>query len=146
MVCVGITSLETTIWEAIRTKEEHNHPKTLYFPTFFNAWQLHQNSVAYMYETNKGDYIMALEGVYTKEFVYEEFKKLKTNKEKVKYLIDLKQLKIDHPKIFSMKITLKQIENLIREWNSPQPFAKMNAELAEREEREKQHEKSMRGD
>ena len=89
---------------------------------------------------------MALEGVYTKEFVYEEFKKLKNNKEKVKYLIDLKQLKIDHPKIFSMKITLRQIENLIREWNSPQPFAKMNAELAEREEREKQHEKSMRGD
>ena len=89
---------------------------------------------------------MALEGVYTKEIVYEEFKKLKTNKEKVKYLIDLKQLKIDHPKIFSIKITLKQIENLIREWNSPKPFAKVNAELAEREEREKQHEKSMRGD
>ena len=89
---------------------------------------------------------MALEGVYTKEFVYEEFKKLKTNKEKVKYLIDLKQLKIDHPKIFSIKITLKQIENLIREWNSPKPFAKVNAELAEREEREKQHEKSMRSD
>tara|TARA_E500000178_G_scaffold307400_1_gene320332 strand:+ start:944 stop:1213 length:270 start_codon:yes stop_codon:yes gene_type:complete len=89
---------------------------------------------------------MALDGVYTKEFVYEEFKKLKTNKEKVKYLIDLKQLKIDHPKIFSIKITLKQIENLIREWNSPKPFAKVNAELAEREEREKQHEKSMRGD
>ena len=89
---------------------------------------------------------MALEGVYTKEFVYEEFKKLKTNKEKVKYLMDLKQLKIDHPKIFSMKITLRQIENLIREWNSPKPFAKVNAELAEREEREKQHEKSMRGD
>ena len=81
---------------------------------------------------------MALEGVYTKEFVYEEFNKLKNNKEKVKYLIDLKQLKIDHPKIFSMKITLKQIENLIREWNSPKPFAKVNAELAEREEREKQ--------
>ena len=36
-----------------------------------------------MYETNKGDYIMALEGVYTKEFVYEEFNKLKNNKEKV---------------------------------------------------------------
>ena len=99
-----------------------------------------------MYETNKGDYIMALEGVYTKEFVYEEFKKLKTNKEKVKYLIDLKQLKIDHPKIFSMKITLKQIENLIREWNSPEPFAKINAELAEREEKEKQHELMMRKD
>ena len=89
---------------------------------------------------------MALEGVYTKEVVYEEFNKLKNNKEKVKYLIDLKQLKIDHPKIFSMKITLKQIENLIREWNSPKPFAKVNAELAEREEREKQHEKSMRSD
>ena len=142
----GTMSLETTIWVVKRTKQERNHPKTPYFPTFFNAWQSRQNSIAYMYETNKGDYIMALEGVYTKEFVYEEFKKLKTNKEKVKYLIDLKQLKIDHPKIFSMKITLKQIENLIREWNSPQPFAKMNAELAEREEREKQHEKSMRGD
>jgi hypothetical protein len=89
---------------------------------------------------------MALEGVYTKEFVFEEFKKLKTNKDKVKYLIDLKQLKIDHPKIFSMKITLKQIENLIREWSSPKPFAKMNAELAEREEKEKQREKEMRGD
>ena len=99
-----------------------------------------------MYETNKGDYIMSLDGVLTKEFVYEEFKKLKTNKEKVKYLIDLKQLKIDHPKIFSMKITLKQIENLIREWNSPEPFAKINAELAEREEKEKQLEKEMRGD
>ena len=45
-----------------------------------------------MYETNKGDYIMALEGVYTKEFVYDEFKKLETNAEKVKYLKDLKQL------------------------------------------------------
>ena len=50
-----------------------------------------------MYETNKGDYIMALEGVYTKEFIYDEFKKLETNAEKVKYLKDLKQLKIDHP-------------------------------------------------
>ena len=89
---------------------------------------------------------MALEGVYTKEFVHEEFKKLKTNKEKVKYLIDLKQLKIDHPKIFSMKITLKQVDNLSREWNSPEPFAKINAELAEREEKEKQLEQEMRGD
>ena len=89
---------------------------------------------------------MALEGVYTKEFVYEEFNKLKNNKEKVKYLIDLKQLKIDHPKIFSMKITLKQIENLIREWSSPKPFAKIHAQIAEREEKEKQREKEMRGD
>ena len=99
MVCVGITSLETTIWRAIRTKEEHNHPKTPYFPTFLDAWQIRKNSVAYIYETNKGDYIMALEGVYTKEFVFEEFKKLKTNKDKVKYLIDLKQLKIEYIQI-----------------------------------------------
>ena len=42
---------------------------------------------------------MALEGVYTKEFVFEEFKKLKTNKDKVKYLIDLKQLKIEYIQI-----------------------------------------------
>ena len=83
MVCVGITNLETTIWEAIRTKEEHNHPKTLIFPTFLDAWHLRQSSIYCTYETYKGDYIMALEGVYTKEFVFEEFKKLETNQDKV---------------------------------------------------------------
>ena len=72
-----------------------------------------------MYETNKGDYIMALEGVYTKEFVYDEFKKLETNAEKVKYLKDLKQLKIDHLKIFSMKLSVKNIDRLITEWSKP---------------------------
>ena len=33
---------------------------------------------------------MALEGAYTKEVVFEEFKKYKTNKAKAKYLRELK--------------------------------------------------------
>ena len=99
-----------------------------------------------MYETNKGDYIMALEGVYTKEFVYDEFKKLETNAEKVKYLKDLKQLKIDHPKIFSMKISVKHIDRLITEWSKPVPFDKILSEIREREEKEKEQEKMMRAD
>ncbi len=99
-----------------------------------------------MYETNKGDCIMALEGVYTKEFVYDEFKKLETNAEKVKYLKDLKQLKIDHPKIFSMKLSVKNIDRLITEWSKPVPFIEVNAELAAREEKEKEQEKMMRAD
>tara|TARA_Y100001937_G_C6962268_1_gene259424 strand:- start:293 stop:562 length:270 start_codon:yes stop_codon:yes gene_type:complete len=89
---------------------------------------------------------MALEGVYTKEFVFDEFKKLETNAEKVKYLKDLKQLKIEHPKIFSMKISVKQIDRLITEWAKPVPFIEMKAAIAAREEKEKQKELMMRGD
>ena len=39
---------------------------------------------------------MALEGVLTKEFVFAEFKKLKTNAEKVNYLKELKGPKRIH--------------------------------------------------
>ena len=89
---------------------------------------------------------MALEGVYTKEFVHEEFKKLKTNKEKVKYLKELKETKINHPKVISMKISVKQIDKLITEWSKPVPFIEINSMIAAREEREKQLEKEMRAD
>ena len=89
---------------------------------------------------------MALEGVLTKEFVFAEFKKLKTNAEKVNYLKELKETKISHPKIFSMKISIKHIDRLITEWASPVPFAKMKSEIAEREAKEKQHELMMKGD
>ena len=144
MVCVGITSLETTIWEAIRTKEEHNHPKTPYFPTFLDAWQTPQNSIAYVYEYNKGEYIMI--GAMTKEFIYDEFNKLETNTQKVDYLKELKKIKLETPKVISMKISVKHIDRLITEWAKPVPFDKMLSEIKEREEKEKQKELMMRGD
>ena len=89
---------------------------------------------------------MALEGVLTKEFVFAEFKKLKTNAEKVNYLKELKDTKINHPKIFSMKISVKHIDSLITEWSNPVPFDKILSEIREREEKEKQHELMMRKD
>ena len=89
---------------------------------------------------------MALEGVLTKEFVFAEFKKLKTNAEKVNYLKELKKIKIETPKVISMKISVKQIDKLITEWSKPVPFDKMLSEIREREEREKQIEQIKRGD
>ena len=39
-------------------------------------------------------------GAMTKEFIFDEFKKLKTNAEKVNYLKELKKIKIQTPKLF----------------------------------------------
>ena len=78
-------------------------------------------------------------GAMTKEFIYDEFNKLETNTQKVDYLKELKETKINHPKIFSMKISIKHIDRLITEWAKPVPFDKMNAEIKEREEKEKQN-------
>tara|TARA_B100000073_G_C23494233_1_gene477048 strand:+ start:161 stop:430 length:270 start_codon:yes stop_codon:yes gene_type:complete len=89
---------------------------------------------------------MALEGVLTKEFVFEEFKKLETKEQKVKYLKELKETKINHPKMLGIKISLKNIDNLINEWSKPVPFDNMKKEIAEREEREKQLELLKRKD
>ena len=74
----------------------------------------------------------------TKELIYEQFAKLKTKDEKVKYLIDLKEDKQKSPHVFrNIKINLKQFDNLIREYLSVVPFGAMKREIAEREEREK---------
>ena len=74
----------------------------------------------------------------TKELIYEQFAKLKTKDEKVKYLIDLKEDKQKTPHVFrNIKINLKQFDNLIREYLSVVPFGSMKREIAEREEREK---------
>ena len=62
------------------------------------------------------------------------------------YLKELKETKISHPKIFSMKISVKNIDRLITEWSKPVPFIEVNAELAAREEKEKEQEKMMRAD
>ena len=85
-------------------------------------------------------------GAMTKEFIYDEFSKLETNTQKVDYLKELKKIKLETPKVISMKISVKHIDRLITEWSKPVPFDKMLSEIKEREEREKQKELMMRGD
>jgi len=70
----------------------------------------------------------------TKEIMHDQFKKLKSNNEKVKYLVDLKEMKQKNPHVFrNIKINLKQFSNLIREYSSVTPFSAMNRMIAERE-------------
>ena len=77
----------------------------------------------------------------TKEIMHEQFKKLKSNPEKVKYLVDLKEMKQKNPHVFrNIKINLKQFSNLIREYSSVTPFSAMNRMIAERESAEKRKE------
>ena len=73
----------------------------------------------------------------TREIMYDQFKKLKSNPEKVKYLVDLKEMKQKNPHVFrNIKINLKQFSNLIREYSSIKPFSAMHREIAERESAE----------
>ena len=73
----------------------------------------------------------------TKQIMHEQFKKLKSNPEKVKYLVDLKEIKQKNPHVFrNIKINLKQFSNLIREYSSVKPFSAMHREIAEREAEE----------
>ena len=73
----------------------------------------------------------------TKEIMYDQFKKLKSNPEKVKYLVDLKEMKQKTPHVFrNIKINIKQFNNLIREYESLVPFSAMKREIAERQKRE----------
>jgi len=52
----------------------------------------------------------------TKEIMYDQFKNLKSNDEKVKYLVDLKELKQKTPHVFrNIKISIKNFNNLIKE-------------------------------
>jgi len=70
----------------------------------------------------------------TRQIMHEQFKKLKSNDEKVKYLVDLKEIKQKNPHVFrNIKINLKQFNNLIREYSSVKPFSAMHREIAERE-------------
>ena len=73
----------------------------------------------------------------TREIMYDQFKKLKSNDEKVKYLVDLKEMKQKTPHVFrNIKINIKQFNNLIREYESLVPFGAMHREIAERQKRE----------
>ena len=90
---------------------------------------------------------MALDGLYTKENIFAEFKKLKSNKEKAKFLRETKELKQQQPQLFrNLKISLKQFDNLIREYESVKPFSAMHREIAEREAAEAKSEAARRGD
>ena len=83
----------------------------------------------------------------TREIMYDQFKKLKSNKEKAKYLVDLKEMKQKTPHVFrNIKINITQFNNLIKEWSSVVPFSAMKREIAEREEREKRLEMLKRKD
>ena len=74
----------------------------------------------------------------TKEIMYEQFNKLKSNPEKAKYLVDLKEMKQKNPHVFrNIKINVKQFSNLIREYESVEPFSAMNRMIAERVVKEK---------
>ena len=80
----------------------------------------------------------------TKEIMYDQFKTLKSNDEKVKYLVDLKELKQKNPHVFrNIKINLKQFNNLIKEYSSVEPFSAMKREIAERQDAEKRKEIEM---
>ena len=77
----------------------------------------------------------------TKQIMHEQFKKLKSNPQKVKYLVDLKEMKQKNPHVFrNIKINVKQFSNLIREYSSVKPFSAMHREIAERETAEKRKE------
>ena len=70
----------------------------------------------------------------TKEIMHDQFKKLKSNPEKVKYLVDLKEMKQKTPHVFrNIKINMTQFNNLIKEYSSVKPFSAMHREIAERE-------------
>ena len=73
----------------------------------------------------------------TREIMYDQFKKLKSNNEKVKYLVDLKEMKQKTPHVFrNIKISIKQFDNLIKEYLSVKPFSAMFRMIAEREAEE----------
>jgi hypothetical protein len=80
----------------------------------------------------------------TKEIMFEQFGKLKTKDEKVKYLFDLKEMKQKTPHVFrNIKINITQFNNLIKEYSSVKPFSAMHREIAERQDAEKRKEIEM---
>ena len=71
-----------------------------------------------------------MDGVYNKENLFAEFEMQKTNKAKVKFLQDMKQLKKDQPNMFrGTKISQKQFDNLIAEWSKPYPWREINRQI-----------------
>ena len=82
-----------------------------------------------------------LEGIYNKENIFAEFAMQKTQAKKVKFLKEMRALKDTQPSLFKdLKISKKQFDTLIAEWDQKVPFAKMKAELKRHREAEKKGE------
>ena len=75
-----------------------------------------------------------LEGIYNKENIFAEFKMQKTKAKKVKFLKEMRALKDTQPSLFrDLKVSKKQFDNLIFEWEQKVPFAKMKADIKARQ-------------
>ncbi len=82
-----------------------------------------------------------LEGLYNKENIFAEFKMQKTKTKKVKFLKEMRALKDKQPSLFKdLKISKKQFDTLIAEWDQKVPFAKMKADIKRQKEAEKKGE------
>ena len=63
-----------------------------------------------------------MDGVYTQEFMFEEFKNITSKKKKVEWLVDMKDAKIKHPNMFrGNKISVKNFDKLIEVWSQKSP-------------------------
>ena len=82
-----------------------------------------------------------LEGLYNKENIFAEFAMQKTKAKKVKFLKEMRALKDTQPSLFKdLKISKKQFDTLIAEWDQKVPFAKMKADIKRQKEAEKKGE------
>jgi hypothetical protein len=65
----------------------------------------------------------------------------KTKTKKVKFLKEMRALKDTQPSLFKdLKISKKQFDTLIAEWDQKVPFAKMKADIKRQKEAEKKGE------
>ena len=63
-----------------------------------------------------------MDGVYTQEFMFEEFKNITSKKKKVEWLVDMKDARIKHPNMFrGNKISVKNFDKLIEVWSQKNP-------------------------
>ncbi len=82
-----------------------------------------------------------LEGIYNKENIFAEFAMQKTQAKKVKFLKEMRALKDTQPSLFKdLKISKKQFDTLIAEWDQKVPFSKMKADIKRQKEAEKKGE------
>lgn len=89
-----------------------------------------------------------MDGVYTKEFMWEEFKKITSKKKKVEWLVDMKDARIKHPNMFrGNKISVKNFDKLIEVWSqkSPKKYAEDLIGITARVAEEKRLEKEKMG-
>jgi|TARA_R110000803_G_scaffold69410_6_gene131801 hypothetical protein len=85
-----------------------------------------------------------MDGVYTQEFMFEEFKQIKSRPKKVAWLTDMKSARISHPELFrGTRITIKHFDKLIEVWSqkNPRKYAEDLIGITARVEKERAAEK-----